>query len=617
MATIREELVLYDRFTNTFTSYIRQGEQAASVTQSAKKATAEFTQSQKTAATATGGLTSKITSLVGAYAGLQGIKSLFTLSDTLTQTTARLDRMNDGLQTTAELNQMIYDSAMRAKSGYQQTADFMSKLGTLAPNAFSSNAELIAFAEQVNKQIKLSGASNTAAAAAMLQLTQGLSSGTLRGEELNSVLEQTPMIAQTIANYLGMTTGQMREFASEGKLSADIVKAAMLGAADETNAAFEAIPLTWGQVWTMAQNMAIKALNPVLNAISWLANNIEIIGPLVLGLAAAFAVFQVAAHWTQIAAVATGAYHFVVNLLSIGFGVLSGSSAAASAAVFTFNSALLASPITWVVMGIMLMVAALYAGVAAFNKLTGSSVSATGIIVGAFATLGAFILNNTIIPLQRNFASFANFLGNLFNDPVAAVKVLFYDLALTVLGYIQNIAHGIENLLNKIPGVEANLTSGIDALYNKVAAGAQSVKDASGWKEYVKAWDYIDLADAFKAGYGKGSNLFSGDLFGGSSSSVYSPTGEMLTALNSIDDSVGGIEKTVNLADEDLKSLVDMAERRYVNNINLTSQAPVIQISGQNTGNTAADRKALANTLRDMLMEQLAAGSTRTTARTV
>lgn len=601
MATIKEELVLYDKFTNTFTSYIRQGEQAASVTKTAQDATEKFTKSQKEAADSTSKLTSTVKNLVGAYVGLQGIKSLFTLSDTLTQTTARLDMMNDGLQTTNELNNMIYQSAMRARASYQSTADFVSKLGTLAGNAFDSNAELVAFSEQINKQITLSGASSQAADAAMLQLTQGLSSGVLRGEELNSVLEQTPMIAQTIADYLGMTTGEMREFASEGKLTADIVKNAMLGAADETNAKFESIPLTWGQVWTMAQNIAIKALNPVLTAISWVANNIEIIGPIVLGLGTAFAIFLVAANWIKICTSVTNALANAQKML-----------AAVTAT-------------TWAIplIAIALVIASIYALVAVYNKVTGATVSATGIIAGLFFAAGAFIMNNTIIPLQRTFAAFANFVANVFNDPVTAVKVLFYDMAITVVGYIQKIASGIENLINAIPGVEVNLTSGIDNLYNTLQSKRQNAIDAGSYKEYVKPWEYKDLGNAFSSGYDWGSNLAGnlGNMFS-SGSSAFSGIGgagasldDLTGDVSSIAGDVGSIEKSVNMADEDLKSLVDMAERRYVNNINLTAQTPVINITGQNTGDTTADRRALANAIKEILVEQVAAGSVRTTAR--
>ena len=507
---------------------------------------------------------------------------------------------------------MIYESAQRSRGSYQQTANLVAKLGTLAGDAFSSNQEIIAFAEQLNKQMALSGTTTQEAQAAMLQLTQGLASGTLRGEELNSVLEQTPMIAQSIAKYMDVNTGEMRELASEGAITADVVKNAMFAMADETNAKFEQMPMTWGQMWTSMQNTAIQALQPVLNAVNWLANNLSVIGPIVAGLAASFVVFQVAAHWTQIAAAAAGAYHFVVNLLTIGFGVLRGSTAAASAAVMTFNSTLFASPITWIIMLVGVLIGLLYAGVAAFNKLTGSSVSATGIITGTLATLAAFVFNSVLVPIQRGFASFANFLGNVFDNPVASVKLLFYDMALTVLGFIQNVAQGLENLINKIPGVEVNLTSGIDSLYNKIAQGAQTIRSESGWKEYIKAWDYKDLADAFSGGYNWGSNLFSGSSQTSALDYTNTPT---YSQVSGIADSVKGIEKSVNMSEEDIKALVDVAERRYVNNVNLTAQTPVITINGANTGRTAADRQNLANAIRDILIEQVSSGSARTTAR--
>lgn len=614
MATIQDTLILNDQYSPALNNYIQsllRAQNAANQTQNANR---HFSDSASEAARSTNSFVSSLRNLAGAYVGVRGLSSLFNLSDTMTQTTARLDMMNDGLQTTAELNRMIYESAQRSRGSYQVTADMVSKLGNLAGEAFSSNKELVAFAEQLNKQITLSGASTVAADAAMLQLTQAMSSGVLRGEELNSILEQTPTIAKTIADYMGVSTGQMREMASEGQVTAEVVKNALLGAADEVNAKFEQMPMTWGQVWTSFKNTAIMAVHPVLTAINWMANNIQIIGPLVLGAAGAFAVFQIAAHWTTIATAATAAYHFVVDLLTIGYGVLTGSAGAASAAVFTFNSALLASPITWVVMGVMLLVGALYAGVAAYNKLTDSSVSATGIIAGAFYVLGSFVLNSTIIPLQRGFASFANFIGNVFNDPVTAVKVLFYDMSITVIGYIQSLVGGIEDLINAIPGVEVNLTSGIDSLYNRLQSSRQAAISAGSYKEYITPWEYKDLGTSFANGYKWGSNLnlFSGENYAlGNYDSV--PTYDQVSGIA---DSVSGIEKSVSMMDEDLQSLVDIAARRYVNNINLTSQAPVINITGQNTGNTPADRQNLANALRDILVQQVAAGSVQTTAKT-
>lgn len=616
MAVIQDTLRLNDEYSRVLRNYINNLTRASNAARGGSASNRLYGNSASSAARQTSSLVSELHSLAGAFLGIQGVKALTGLSDTMTSITARLDMMNDGLQTTEELNRMIYESAQRSRGSYQQTANLVAKLGTLAGDAFSSNQEIIAFAEQLNKQMALSGTTTQEAQAAMLQLTQGLASGTLRGEELNSVLEQTPMIAQSIAKYMGVNTGEMRELASEGAITADVVKNAMFSAADEVNAKFEQMPMTWGQVWTSMQNTAIQALQPVLNAVNWLANNLSIIGPLVAGLAASFVVFQVAAHWTQIAAVATGIYHAAVNLLSIGFGVLRGSTAAASAAVLTFNSALFASPITWIVMLVGVLIGLLYAGVAAFNKLTGSAVSATGIITGALAAALAVIGNvlsaaatliyNAIATIYNVVAAVANFIGNVFNDPLAAAARLFVSFADTVLSILQTLASAIDtifgtDLANTVQGWRDSLSGWVDKTFGKGKEVLAEMELRTGTR--------FDITDAFKSGYNWGSNLF-----GGGTSNLFSQS-TAYDNIAAIADSVKGIEKSVSMSEEDIKALVDVAERRYVNNVNLTAQTPVINISGQNTGHTAADRQNLANTIRDILIEQVSSGSTRTTAR--
>lgn len=586
----------------------------------AAKAQKEYNQSMESGTGSADRLTASLKKMAGGYIGLQGVKGLLQMSDTLVSTTARLDMVNDGLQTTAQLNSMIFQSANRARGSYTEMSAMVSKLGLLAGDAFGSTQEIVAFAEQLNKQMVISGTSTMEGQAAMLQLTQAMASGVLRGEELNSILDQTPMIAQTIANYLGVNVGQMREMASEGAITADIVKNAMFAAAEETNAKFEEMPMTWGQVWTKFQNYATMGLRPVLLGLSWLANNIEIIGPLVLGAGAAFAIFQVAANWMKIATIATTAYHGAVTLLSIGYGVLTGNTAAASAATMVFNSALLASPITWVLMGLALIVGALYAGVAAYNHFTGASVSATGIIAGVMSMLGAHVYN-TVAFMYNGFAVFANFIGNVFNNPVAAVKVLFYDMAQTVLGYILNIAKGLEDLINKLPWASVNLTSGLESYISSLGAKSAAVKESSGWKEYFSPMEYKDYGSAFSSGYDKGSNFFS-NIFGGgvgadlgNFSAGGASLGDINDKLGGIGKDVGSIKKSVDMSKEDIKLMVDMATQRYVNKINLTAQTPVITVNGANTGNTEADRKSLADALAIILQEQRAAGSAKSTAR--
>lgn len=518
------------------------------------------------------GLLSTIKKIAVAAGGIVGINKVQNISDKLASTKARLNLLVDDGGSVDVLEQKIMASAQRSRASYLTTAKAISQMGLMAGDAFANNDELIAFTETLNKAFVNVGAGTQQIEAATLQLTQAMASGVLRGEELNSVFENAQPVIQAIADYLGEPIGKIRTLAAEGKITADIVKNSLLMAADDINAKFESMPMTWGQVFTKASNIALQVIQPLLNGINWLANNISIIGPAVLALAGAFAVFQIAAHWTEIAAAATAIYHGVVNFLSIGFGILTGNTAAASAAVFTFNSALLANPIVWVVMLIMILIGALYAAVAAVNKFKGTSVSATGIIAGAFAVLGAFLINSFIVPAQNGFARFANFIGNVFNNPIAAVEVAFYDMFLTVLGYISKLAHAIEDVINKIPGVTVDITSGLDNFYAGIEKAQQKVKDESGWVEYVKKMDFIDYSDAASAGYkfGQGiddkvSGFFGGGLdsidafnMGNAWDGIYGNTAD--TAANT-----AATAEALDVAEEDLAYLRDIAEREAIN----------------------------------------------------
>ena len=599
---LEEEMnTLGGRIRNVQTQYslvVSEMEQAQSAAANAATATDELAESQNRASTSSNSLIRQLKNLFGAYIGIQGIKSLFNLSDTFASNTARLNMMNDGLLTTEQLTDRIYEAAQRSRGSYQATTEMVAKLGTLAGDAFSSTSEIVDFAEQLNKQIALSGASTQAADSAMLQLTQAMSSGLLRGEELNSILEQTPTIAQTIADYMGVTTGEMRELASEGAITGEVVKKALLGAAGETNAAFESMPMTWGQVWVYIKNFAIKAMEPVLSAVNSLASKV--------GTAIQWVRDNMALIEPVLAMLAAGAIAVGVSMLWAGLTAAAGWIAA-----------------NW---PILVVIAAIGALIFTARQAGATFQEIGEVIGGVLGALYAVAMNECIVPLQNAFAAIANFLGNVFNDPVAAIKVLFFDMALTVLGHIKNIAQGIESLINNIPGLSVNITSGVDRVYNMVQQASQKVKDESGWKEYVKAWDYVDYEGAIKGGSEIGSKLGSAldnlDLTGGLDSLLngsgpwgsYPSYDDMQNSLDGIGGSVSNIEKSVKMSDEDLKSLVDMAERRYVNKINLTAQTPVINIRGANTGNTAADRKALADAIQTVLMEQLASTSVRATA---
>nr|DAI81168.1 MAG TPA: Tail tape measure [Caudoviricetes sp.] len=580
----------------TLTQSMKAAENAASVTAAAKDeaaaATKRLQEQENMAQSVTQSLTSSVLRLAASYLSIQGLKKAIDLSDSLVSMRARLDRMNDGLQTTKELETTIYQSAQRSRGSFTDTMGLVSQLGTMAGDAFSSSKEIVQFAEQLNKQLALSGASGSSAQAAILQLEQGLASGVLRGDELNSVMEQAPALAKSIADYMKVSVGELREMGSQGQITADIVKNALFAAAKDTNAEFEKTPMTWAQVWTVASNTAVRALDPLLTAINWVANNLDVAIPLVVSLGAAFGVLLIAANWTNILATAT--------------------KTAASMQAF-YNAVMAANPIALTAAAVLVLVAALYGGVAAFNKLTGSSISATGIITGAFTTMGAFILNGTLVPLHNGFAAFVNFLGNAFNDPITAIDVLFYDMSITILKYVQNVAQGLEGLINMIPGVEVNMTSGIDKLIGKLEYGRNWTIKQNGYKEYIKPWENFDLGKAYNAGHDWGANLGKSGLMGTGTGELEIPqAADVKDLLGNIDKNTGKIAKTVDLSDEQIKMLVDVAERKYINNVNLTSQTPMITVQGQNTGSTEKDARNLADNLRDLLLDMMNAGSTVT-----
>ena len=618
MAVIEDTLRLNDEYSRVIRDYINNLNRAGNSARNGANSNRLYGNSAANAARQTSGLVSELRSLAGAYLGIQGVRALTGLSDSMTSITARLDMMNDGLQTTEELNRMIYESAQRVGASYQQTASFISKIGILAGDAFQSSEQTVTFAEQLNKIMALSGTTSAEASGAITQLTQALASGVLRGDELNSVMEQLPMIQNVIADYMGVSKGAIRDLAAEGLITADVVKNAVLNAADYINAKFENMPVTWGRVWNRMQNAAIWALQPVLNAVNWLANNLSIIGPIVAGLAASFVVFQVAAHWTQIAAAAAGAFHAVVRVLTIGFGVLTGNVTAGRAAVLAFNSALLASPITWIIMLVGVLIGLLYAGVAVFNKITGASVSATGIIAGSVLWLAATI-GNTVI--------------GLLNGIIQSIWTLFVSPFLGTIEWVLNAANGgfdsfggaVANLIGNIVSWFLDLgkvvttiidaifgtdwTAGLTSLQNSVLQWGKN-ENAITLNRTAPTINYrFGAKDAFQTGYNWGS-----DLFDGGTSELFAQS-TAYDNIASIAGSVKGIEKSVNMSEEDIRALVDVAERRYVNNVNLTAQTPVITINGANTGRTAADRQNLANAIRDILIEQVSSGAARTTAR--
>lgn len=539
-----------------------------------------------------------------------GLKKLIELSDQMTSTTARLNFIVDDGGSVKALEAKIMASAQRSRAAYLDTASAIASMGANAGAAFTSNDELIAFMEQVNKQFVIGGASAQGQAAAMLQLTQAMAAGALRGEELNSILENAPGIARAIEQYMGIAEGSIKSYAEKGAVSATVVKNALLSIADETNAKFNGMAMTWGQVWTQMGNIALKVTQPLLTAINWLANNLSVIGPILLGLGTAFLVFQVAAHWTKSAAA-------VVNFLSIGFGVLTGNTAAASAAVFTFNSALLASPITWIIMLIAVVIGLLYGVVAIINKVTGSSISATGLICGAIAVAGAFI-GNTVIGLlnaliQYIWAIFvAPFLGivewilnvcnggfNSFGDAVA-------NLIGQIIGWFLNLGKVVTTIIDAIFGT--NWTAGLESLQSSVTAWGKN-ENAITLDKNAPTIDYrFEYGDAWAAGndFGEGIDAKIGGMFntGGLGDSSGFDLGDIAAYTGETADNTGKTADALAVTEEQLEYLRDIAERDAINRFT-TAEVKIDMTGMTNRIDGSADLDGVISQLTEGFTEAL------------
>ena len=613
-------------------------------------------------------LMNTIKGAVAAYATIQTVTKALDLSDTLTSTTARLNLMNDELQTTQDLQNMIYLSAERSRGAYQATADAVSKLGLMAGDAFGSSEEIVAFMEQVNKQFTIAGTETAGIEAAMLQLTQAMGSGVLRGEEYNSILEQAPNIIQAIADYMDVPKGQLKDMAAEGQITADIVKAAMFAAADETNAKFESMPMTFSQIWTSFQNTALMAFQPVLQRMNEIANSeafqgfvnnaiealsmvagialeifdllvgvAEIVGenwswlsPIIYGVAGALAVYygaQLAAN--AISAISKG-IHIAMAVAQMihaaATGTLTAATAAEIAAQNGLNAALYACPIVWIIVLIIALIALFYAAVAAVNKFAGTSVSATGIICGAFMVALAFIGNifvalwnlvvDVFVLIYNLVATVANFIGNVFTDPIGAVCRLFFDLADTVLGILQALASAIDaifgsNLAGSVQGWRDSLGGWVDDTFGKgeeVMAKMNADDMKLGRFEYGAAWDagysFGEGIDESIANFDP-SSLFNTNVPGADDYANLGNYGSGIGGIGSgVDDiagNTGKIADSMDITEEDLKYLRDIAEQETINRF--TTAEITIEQTNHNTVSGKIDLDGVVDGLTDAVNE--------------
>lgn len=611
-------------------------------------------------------LTNTIKRAVAAYVSIQSVGKALNISDELVQTTSRLNMMNDGVQTTAELVNMVYAAAQDARGSFSQMADVVARFGNNAKDAFSSSEEVVAFADLIQKQMTIAGASTQEAANAELQLSQALGSGVLRGDELNSIFEQAPNLIQNIADYLDVPIGKIREMAADGELSADVVKAAIFSAADDINSKFNEMPMTWGQMWQSMQNTALIAFQPVLQRLNDLANS-EAFQTFIQGAIEAMAtlanillnVFEIAAsvgafigdNWSIIAPIiygviaALGAYLAImgiVNAITAISAAIDATKAAADALAagqtflwtvqqYGLNAALAACPITWIIVLIIALIAIIFAVCNAIAKMTGIANSGFGVITGGVNVVIQFFKNlgltvaNIALGIGNAIAALASNMMTAFHNAICNVQSWFYNLLSTALSVIE----GICAALNKLPFVEFDY-SGISSAADDYAAKAS---EAAGNKE-----DYQSISDAFNEGFttfdafqdGWASDAFNAGAAWGdgvadkvsnfSLSDVFGQTdipnvGDYTSGFNdaiansgigdgvgSIDDNTGKIKDSLDVTEEDLKYLRDIAEQEAINRFT-TAEINVDMSGMQNTVNSGDDIDGFMTKLTDSVNE--------------
>ena len=536
------------------------------------------------------------------------VRSFLDFSDTQAQINARLNLMNDGFQTTNELSEMIYQSALRSKAAYSDTADAVGKMGLNAGNAFSSNQELIAFTEQVNKQFKIGGASAQEQSNAMVQLTQAMAAGVLRGQDLNSILAAAPGIARTIEESMGWASGSIKQYAEDGKVTAQVVKNALLDMADQTNQKFESIPMTLSDAMTQAQNIVqheVKQMAQSWNDFIQTDQGQEILGEAISLLSVMAQVGTDALSGIGSAAlfVADNMDMILPILAAVGLGFLLVKAQAVQAALGSAAAAGIHMASWAVANWPILLLVALFAGALIAAQQFGIGMQEVGGWVGQVFGMTYAVGYNVFATLWNVIASFAEFFANVFNDPVAAIAHLFSNVLDTILSMVETAAGAIDaltgsHLQGAVSGFRGKLSGWVDDTFGENAIQIKRMANldigatASEWGNYGanlgSKLDNLDLD------IGKLAGSFNDlDLSGGNNIDKVAKVGK----VGKVDD--------IKLSDEDLKIYRDLAERRYMNKIELKTLAPEINVSIPESagGNLTADD--VTDYIRKMLIEQM------------
>lgn len=599
-------------------------------------------------------LVSKLGTLIKTMLSLEAAKKLMDTTDNYVNTTSRLSLITNNLQQQQQLQNQIFAAAYRSRGAYDALAGSVAKIGVTAGQNFKNNGQIVKFAETMQKMFKIGGTNTQDQAAAMLQLTQALGAGKLQGNDFRAIADDAPLVEKAVAQYLNTSTGKVKQLSTDGKISSQVLINSILKYSQTVDRQFSKMPMTFGDVWNELKTGAAQAfgsvydneskalnstafqgfvngaigsfyvlaqvINSTMNAAgaagSFFADNWSMIEPIIWGIVGALIVYN-----------ATMGVAWLTTLLSAAAVVWKTiCDWAETVAIFAMiaaqdglNAALAACPITWIIIGIIALIVVFYVAIAAVNHFAGTSISATGLIGGAIGVLVAGVYNQ-FVQMWNIVAAFINFFANVWTHPIASVKALFYDLASTVIGYIETMAKGIQDLINKIPGMKVDITSGLTGLKNNMEKASATVKNQAGLKTYVQSKQFMQYSTAASKGYDIGSkaekSLNIGNLFSKLSNlgksniakTLATPTGALGTNANpaTVKGTGSNGNVNVNMADEDLQYLRDLAEKDFVNKFTSATLAPNISFKFTGAISKDVDTADLSKRVSTILANEIA-----------
>lgn len=588
------------------------------------------------------------------------ISGAVALADEYTSLNARLALVAGSQSNVAALNDMIYESAQRARGGYMDMAKAVASLSVNARDAFPDPRKTVQFMEGMQKLFVIGGASKENQQFAMLQLQQSLASGRLQGDEFRSITENAPILQDMIAKTMKVSRGELKQLSAQGEITADIIKRAIFENMDEINDKFESMPKRWSDHFTDFKNVVLKSFAPIADRINRLANSegvrsmfsmlkngIKSIIPVLYaviggvekfvnmftaGISTVASFVQNHSLLMQMALIALGGYLAFVGtmaLISAGQMALAAISMAAKTAADWLetvalialtvaqeglNAALYACPLTWIVGAIIAVIAVLYAAVAAVNYFAGMSISATGIIFGAFMLLFSSIWNMIAFTVNM-FVSLAEFIGNVFVDPLNATYNLFADIWNGVVDLVGQAVAAIVDMIAQIPGmnklgISTDFTAESMRMERREISGGY---DYSGLK--MKTLDYSnEMAWGYNVGAGIGDSISGALQMPEIEAPGYNAKDIVDNTANTADNTGKGAKDAKRAADaldstaDDLAFLREAAEREAVNKY--TTATIHIDVGGVTAGDTGGnDFDGVLRRLNDVLIESVENGA--------